>query len=80
MPGGWFDDRLGDGFAVVTRVALPEIAAHVVPVAPGSPLWTGYPGAAALVVRPNRTVLGAVHDVADLVPLLRGVAATAGEP
>jgi 2-polyprenyl-6-methoxyphenol hydroxylase-like FAD-dependent oxidoreductase len=74
--GQRLDDRLGQGFALVTagrpdaadQAALERSGVVVLVADPGSVLqrWLRRGGATAAIVRPDRTVLRAGHDVAAL--------------
>jgi 3-(3-hydroxy-phenyl)propionate hydroxylase len=71
--GGWFDDTLGDGFALVTLdPAPPGTDLTVVRIGPDSELgrWLGRGGARAALVRPDRVVCATTRrrdDVPHLV-------------
>jgi len=83
QPGGadgWFDDTLGDGFALVTAGPLAEdstpAGVRVVPAEPGGPVaaWLRRNRVHAVLVRPDRVIVAAARSEADIdriVGLLR---------
>jgi 3-(3-hydroxy-phenyl)propionate hydroxylase len=71
--GGWFDDSLGDGFALLTLDPVPPAPdLTVVRAGPGSELgrWLGKAGVRAALVRPDRVVCATAGNSADLTRLL----------
>ncbi|MBB4680059.1 bifunctional 3-(3-hydroxy-phenyl)propionate/3-hydroxycinnamic acid hydroxylase [Crossiella cryophila] len=72
--GHWFDDTLGDGYALLTLDPVPEPAADltVVPVEPDSELgeWLGGNEIRAALVRPDRVVCATARDRGAITALL----------
>ncbi len=70
-PAGWFDDLLGDGYALVT--ASPYPGHNVVVAEPGTPAaaWLGAARVHAALVRPDRIVQATARREADVDRLLQ---------
>ncbi|WP_306359839.1 bifunctional 3-(3-hydroxy-phenyl)propionate/3-hydroxycinnamic acid hydroxylase [Nocardia sp. CC227C] len=73
----WFDDTLGDEFALLTLDPPPSAAARsanlaVVPIEPDGPLgrWLRGAGARAVLVRPDRVICATARRPADVDRLL----------
>jgi 3-(3-hydroxy-phenyl)propionate hydroxylase len=71
--GGWFDDTLGDGFALVTLDPAPPAAdLTIVRIGPDSELgrWLERGSARAALVRPDRVVAATIRRRDDFPRLV----------
>lgn len=78
---GCLDDHLGDDFVVLSRCApsATKFPIRLIHIGPGSRLWSQYPKADAVLVRPDRVVLGVARGTTELATLLAGAHRIAGE-